>query len=64
MQTGITLEELGVPHLYPKEASRRLLRFSLLPDSDSSGADTSLEEAEWPSCNLTREASGDTGKHQ
>lgn len=34
-------------------------------DSDSSSADTSLEEAEWPSCNLTtREASGDTGKHQ
>lgn len=42
MQIGITLEELRVPHLYPKEASRRLslthrmgLQSSPPPSSDT-----------------------------
>nr|XP_034377467.1 Holliday junction recognition protein isoform X1 [Arvicanthis niloticus] len=34
-------------------------------ESQSSIADTSSEEEDWPSCNLTkREVSGDTGQHQ
>lgn len=62
IQVGIALEELRVLNLYPKKTSR--LKFSLLLDSESSGADTSSEE-NWPSCSSAmREASGDPRQRQ
>ena len=58
----MALEELRVLNLYPKKTSR--LKFSLLLDSESSGADTSSEE-NWPSCSSAmREASGDPRQRQ